>query len=59
MIELHTWLDHLMPRQDFLTVFTPAVVPYSVKEVVTMKKYILRILFFTIVFLIVFTIKVK
>ena len=29
------------------------------KEVVTMKKYILRIIFFTIVFLIVFTIKVK
>ncbi len=29
------------------------------KEVVTMIKYILRILFLTIVFLIVFTIKVK
>ena len=29
------------------------------KEVVVMKKYIIRIIFFTIVFLIAFTIKVK
>ena len=29
------------------------------KEVVAMRKYILRIIFFTIVFLIVFTVKVK
>ncbi len=29
------------------------------KEVMTMKKYIIRIIFFTIVFLIAFTIKAK